>query len=71
MMILQCYVTCASGKTLLNEFRSRIFILKTNGSTRIPGVMNHKPPEGMRIYKSIAGATHMYLMNWKANYMLV
>jgi hypothetical protein len=60
MMMLQCYVTCAPGETLLNKFRPRRLILKTNGSTRILGVMNHKPLEGMRIYKSIAGAADMY-----------
>jgi hypothetical protein len=33
--------------------------------------MNHKPLEGMRIYKSIAGAADMYWMSWTVNYMLV
>jgi len=71
MMILQCYVTCATGKTLLNELRPKRMIVKTNGSIRILGFTNQKPPEGTRIDKSISGSANMYLMSWTANYTLV
>jgi len=70
-MILQCYVTCATKKTLLNELRPKTVIVKSNGSIRILGVMNQKPPEGTRINKSISGSADMYLISWTANYTLV
>jgi hypothetical protein len=47
-MILQSYITCSTGKTLLNELRPRRLIVKTNGSIRILGVMNQKPSEDTR-----------------------
>jgi hypothetical protein len=71
MMILQCYVTCATGETLLNELRSKRLFVKTIGSIRILGVMNQKPPEGTKINKSISQSADMCLMSWTANYTLV